>query len=172
MKGPDFVSRLKGFVNIMGPNPVSSVPGGDPHHVLRRAILLRSSISRHAKHIIGKSDGKETLNIDPGVLNAFLKISQYKHGVRSMEAIMAMSQLAGKSGYERSCLPSEAQLDLHVNGLEFLALVQQIVLTPEIMEKLAAAAHEIFCQGKKRDGYRLVHGKEREKKDPPLADGL
>lgn len=168
VKGPDFVSRLKGFVNIMGPNPAASVAGGDPHYMLRRAILLRSSISRNAKHIIGKSDGKETMNIDPGVLNAFLKISQYKHGVRSMEAIMAMSQLAGKSGYERSCLPSEAQLNLHVNGLEFLALVQQIVLTPEIMEKLAAAAHDIFCQGKKRDGYRLGKEKSEKKKTHPL----
>ena len=168
VKGPDFVSRLKGFVNIMGPNPAASVAGGDPHYMLRRAILLRSSISRNAKHIIGRSDGKETMNIDPGVLNAFLKISQYKHGVRSMEAIMAMSQLAGKSGYERSCLPSEAQLDLHVNGLEFLALVQQIVLTPEILEKLAAAAHDIFCQGKKRDGYRLGTEKSEKKKTHPL----
>lgn len=168
VKGPDFVSRLKGFVNIMGPNPVSSVPGGDPHHMLRRAILLRSSISRNAKHLIGKSDGKETLNIDPGVLNAFLKIGRYKHGVRSMEAIMAMSQLAGKSGYERSCLPSEAQLDLHVNGLEFLALVQQIVLTPEILEKLSEAAHEIYCETRKADGFRYGPERNNEKKTHPL----
>ena len=168
VKGPDFVSRLKGFVNIMGPNLVASMAGGDSHYMLRRAILLRSSISRNARHIIGKSDGKETMNIDLGVLNAFLKISQYKHGVRSMEAIMAMSRLAGKSGYERSCLPSEAQLDLHVNGLEFLALVQQIVLTPEILENLAAAAHDIFCQGKKRDGYRFGMEKSEKKKTHPL----
>ena len=49
-----------------------------------------------------------------------------------MESILAMSQLAGKNAFERSSLPSESQLDLHVNGLEFLSLVQRIVLTPEI----------------------------------------
>jgi hypothetical protein len=168
VKGPDFVSRLKGFVNIMGPNPVPAGAGGDPYYVLRRAILLRSLITRQARQFIVRKDGRETLNIDPGVLNAFLLTGRYQHGARSMETIMAMSQLAGKGGYERSCLPSEAQLDLHVNGLEFLALVQQIVLSPDILETLAAAAHDVFCQGKRRDGYR--HGKEKseKKKTHPL----
>ncbi len=168
VKGPDFVSRLKGFVDIMGPNPVVAVPGGDPYFVLRRAILLRSLIARQAKHLVVKKDGKETVSIDPGVLNAFLTIGRYKHGARSMETIMAMSQLSGKNGYERSCLPAESQLDLHVNGLEFLALVQQIVLSPEILERLAEAAHEVFCQGKKRDGWRLGREKSEEKKTHPL----
>ncbi len=30
MKGPDFVSRLRGFVNIKGPNPISAVAAWPP----------------------------------------------------------------------------------------------------------------------------------------------
>ncbi len=167
VKGPDFVSRLKGFVDIMGPNPMPAGSGGVPYFVLRRAILLRSLILRQAKPIVAKREGKEVLNIDPGVLNALLWISKYKHGARSMESILAMSQLAGKNAFERSSLPSESQLDLHVNGLEFLSLVQQIVLTPEILEKLAAAAHEIYCETKTADGFTYGPEKSQEKKTNP-----
>ena len=43
MKGPDFVSRLRGYVNIMGPNP----PSDDVFAcIVRRAMLLRSLIER------------------------------------------------------------------------------------------------------------------------------
>ncbi|MBN2199091.1 MAG: ATPase [Candidatus Aminicenantes bacterium] len=168
VKGPDFVSRLKGFVNVMGPDPARGDPGGDPHYVLRRAILLRSLLLRQAGQIAVKRDGRDILNIDPGVLNAFLNVGRYRHGARSMESIMAMSRLAGKSAFERSSLPSESQLDLHVNGLEFLALVQQIVLTPETLERLSAAAHEIYCETKKAEGFSYGPGKSAENKTSPL----
>ncbi|MBC7232195.1 MAG: ATPase [Chloroflexi bacterium] len=144
-KGPDFLSRLKGYVNIMGPNPLDvKYPAGDPYFLIRRAILLRSLFALNAHYLFTEPNGKGKLNIDPGVLRAFLHISSYKHGVRSMESIIAMSMLAGKSRFERSCLPSEAQLNLHVNGLEFLALVQQPELSGELLERLAAAVHEVY----------------------------
>src|ERR1035438_7172678 len=69
----------------------------------------------------------------------------YKHGARSMESIIAMSQLAGKTRFERSSLPTETQLDLHVDGQEFLALVQELQLDGEILERLARAAHAVYC---------------------------
>nr|MBC7244253.1 ATPase [Chloroflexota bacterium] len=149
-KGPDFLSRLKGYVNIMGPNPLDlKYPAGDPYFLIRRAIILRNLFERNAGYLFTEPDGKGRLNIDPGVLRAFLHVSSYKHGVRSMESIIAMSMLAGRSRFERSCLPSEAQLNLHVNGLEFLALVQQPELTGELLEKLAAAVHEVYTQSLK-----------------------
>ena len=168
IKGPDFVSRLKGFVNILGPNPVGDNIAADPHYVIRRAILLRSILSRACPSFLEKRDGKEILNIDSGVLFAFLTIGKYKHGARSMETILTMSQLSGKNRLERSCLPPEAQMNLHVNGLEFQSLVQQILLTPDILEKLAKAAHDIFCEGKKRDGWKYHEEKSEEKKTHPL----
>jgi hypothetical protein len=156
-KVPDFISRLKGFVNVLGPNPQINKEGDsptmDPFFIIRRAILLRSILWRNACHLFEPKGGIQLLNIDKGVLRAFLKTRFYKHGIRSMESIVSMSQLTGKNKYERSSLPSEAQLDLHVDGQEFLALVQQIELTKETLDELAILFHKDFCEQLTEQGY-------------------
>jgi RyR domain len=139
-KLPDFISRLKGYINVLGPNPREDAD--DPYFVLRRAILLRSLLLGGARHL-ERGGG---LQIDPGVLRALLLTRKYKHGARSMESLIAMSQLDGKSSFERSSLPTRAQMDLHVDGQNFLALVHQLELTPALIEKLAEAAHEMYCR--------------------------
>jgi hypothetical protein len=145
-KGPDFVSRLKGYIDILGPNPVKDGdrPTHDPYYLMRRAILLRSILNRLAPQLFKNRDGKVLVDIDRGVLRALLHTREYKHGVRSMESLIAMSQLAGKSVFARSSLPSESQLDLHVDGLNFLALVRKIELDGVVLENLAEAVHEIY----------------------------
>jgi hypothetical protein len=156
-KGPDFISRLKGFVNILGPNrqksPDEVVPAADPYFIIRRGILLRSALQRNVPQLLEKKDGKQVVNIDPGLLRAFLETREYKHGVRSIEAVIAMSQLTGRTRYERSSLPSEAQLNLHVDGQDFLALLHRIDLEGALLEKLAEAAHELFCEEMRAKGY-------------------
>lgn len=148
VKLPDFVSRLRGFLNVLGPNPQES-SGRDPFFILRRAILLRSILERNARQIVQNN----TARIDTGILRAFLKTRSYKHGVRSMESIVGMSTLAGRSTFERSSLPSEEQLTLHVEAADFLALVRQIELEGELLERLAIAAHEVFCEELVKKGY-------------------
>jgi hypothetical protein len=156
-KVPDFISRLKGFVNVLGPNPQQSENGdpstSDPFCIIRRAILLRSILWLNARHLFQPVDGIQSPNIDKGVLRAFLKTRFFKHGIRSMESIVAMSQLAGKTKFERSSLPPEAQLDLHVDGQEFLALVQQLDLTKETLDKLAILFHKNFCSQLEKQEY-------------------
>ena len=158
-KGPDFVSRLKGYIDILGPNPVKGA-AADPYFIIRRAILLRASLKKNAKDLFEKRAGKELLNIDRGVLRALLKIGEYKHGARSIESLLAMSQLTNKTIFERSCLPSESQLDLHVDGKSFLSLVQQVELEGPMLESLAEAAHEIYCEGLTDRGY--IYGQETD----------
>jgi hypothetical protein len=160
-KGPDFVSRLKGYINVLGPNPVKG-SGADPFFIIRRAILLRSSLKRNTPQLFEKRGGKELLNIDRGVLRALLKIEYYKHGARSIESLLAMSQLTNKTIFERSCLPAESQLDLHVDGKSFLSLVQQMELEGPILDNLAEAAHEVFCEGIKARGFH--YGPETDEK--------
>jgi hypothetical protein len=135
-KQPDFVSRLRGYLDVLGPNPrpAAGEPGTDRFYPLRRALLLQSMLRRKAPALIRRRDGQEVLSLDPGVLQAFLEVPDYRHGARSMEAIIEMSQLTGSSSYQRSCLPSEAQLDLHVDGRRFLALVQRPDLSGELLE--------------------------------------
>ena len=152
-KGPDFVSRLKGYVNILGPNPPKS--SNDPYFIIRRAILLRSILRRDAAQLFERNGDKEVLNVDSGVLRALLHTTRFRHGVRSMESVIAMSQLVGKRRFERSCLPAVEQLDLHVDARDFQARVQQMELQDELLEKLAEAAHEVFVKELRDNGYML-----------------
>ncbi|MDR3691424.1 MAG: hypothetical protein P4L46_18740, partial [Fimbriimonas sp.] len=94
LKGPDFVSRLRGFVNIKGPNPV--VAGKDEVAIIRRALLFRSMIERIHPTAI---DPNDHLDIDPRLLSAFLGVKEYNHGARSMEAIVSLSRLGQGSCY-------------------------------------------------------------------------
>ena len=165
-KGPDFVSRLKGFINVLGPNPVKG-EHPDPYFILRRAILLNSILKRNTPQLLEKRDGRDTLNIDRGVLRALLKIAQYKHGARSIESLISMSQLTGKSSFERSSLPPESQLDLHVDGKGFLSLVQEVELDGEMLESLAEAAHEVYCEGMKARGYKFGPTRDDRRKTHP-----
>ena len=146
-KLPDFVSRLKGYVNVLGPNPREG--GDDPYYVIRRAILLRSVLERMTD---GLFDGQGMLRIDPGVLRAFLETDTYRHGARSLEAIVTMSRLSGKTSFERSCLPPAPQLNLHVNAEEFGWLVGQPQLDERLLDQLARAAHDVYRQGLRERG--------------------
>jgi hypothetical protein len=169
VKLPDFVSRLKGFLNIPGPNrQISSSGAGeyaDPYYIIRRAIILRSNLERYSPQLLKYEGGRRIASIDEGVLRAFLLAKEYRHGARSIEAIIAMSQLAGKTYFERSCLPSETQLSLHVDGLDFSAIVQEIELDKDTVEKLAKACHAIFYDSLKAKHYKygpVTNIKKRE----------
>ena len=118
VKATDFLSRLRGYVDILGPNPVGDA---DRAAVLRRALLLRTLLQMKAPRLVQRT----AIDIDPGVLRAFLDVPAYVHGARSMESVIDMSTLAGKLRFERSALPPQHQLSLHVDADAFLGLVQQ-----------------------------------------------
>jgi hypothetical protein len=167
VKGPDFVSRLKGYVDVVGPNPRGNDPDEDPYFIVRRAILLRSILERNRPGLFRDEDGHRRLRIDSGVLRAFLETREYRHGVRSLESIVAMSSLSGKGHFERSCLPADPQLDLHVDKDDFLALVQRLDAEGELLERLAEGVHVVFCEklldaefvwGEPTNDYLLRHG--------------
>ncbi len=129
---------------------------------------MRSILQRRAPQLFRKQNGVELLGIDPDVLRAFLQTRQYRHGARSMEAIVAMSLLSGGTVFERSCLPAKSQLDPHVDGQDFLSLAQQIELEGDLLERLAEAAHELYCEGKRRDGWKLGPRSDAERTHPSL----
>lgn len=116
-KATDFLSRLRGFVDVLGPNPDS--PDDRTYH-LRRAILLRSILQRNAPQIFERDE----MRIDDSLLAAFLDVPKYLHGSRSMEAVIEMSAISRKMAYERSTLPAAHQLALHVDAAAFLRVVQ------------------------------------------------
>jgi hypothetical protein len=122
VKAPDFVSRLHGYVDVLGPNPPEDRPSTDPYYVIRRAVMLRSLLERTTPRIFLDRDGTKSPEINEGVLRALLLTRKYKHGARSLTAIVAMSRLSEAAQFDRSDLPSGAQLDLHVYADDFLAL--------------------------------------------------
>jgi hypothetical protein len=156
-KGPDFVSRLQGYVDILGPNPNDL---SDKFYIIRRAVLLRSILTGK-KNIIEKG-GK--VHIDEDVLNAFLLIPEYKHGSRSMSSIVDMSMLSSRNIFEKAALPSPKQLDLHVNSDIFMKLLDRNVFFKTVGEKMARAAHENYRkeQLKKPDPKPANHPSMRD----------
>lgn len=128
VKAPDFVSRLNGYVNIVGPNPLDGDAKADPYYLIRRAVLLRSLLHQHSDGIFREDHGVKKPNINDNVLHALLLTKEYRHGVRSLASIIATSAVGERDRFERSDLASEAQLDLHVDARDFLDLVHR----PEI----------------------------------------
>ncbi len=152
-KGPDFVSRLKGHVDVVGPDPRAGDPEADPYYRLRRAILLRAILLRDRPNLFEHDGPTARLNIDAGVLRAFLEVGRYRHGARSLETIVTISALHGKSRFERSALPAAEQFDAHVDAREFLALVERYVPEGELLERLAEAVHLRYCADMLAQGY-------------------
>jgi hypothetical protein len=135
-KGPDFVSRLRGMLNVLGPNPKSKE---DKNYLLRRALLLRGNLEDKKRGMVDKN-GKAL--ISESVLWAMLLVPEYKHGARSMGAIIDMSRVESNKAGKRDVwvpdqLPCKAQLSLHVNAEAFLSLVLKDVVLGQYTEQFA-----------------------------------
>lgn len=167
VKGPDFLSRLKGFIDIVGINRAETVNGDamvpDSEYVVRRAIVLRNILERKAPGVL-RVDGEA--QIDRGLLRAFLTVWAYPNGVRSMEAIVATSKLQGATRYQPSALPPKALLELHVNAREFLGIYnQRVEFSGEELERLAAANYAVYAEnkGSSAPGYSQLLDADKNK---------
>jgi hypothetical protein len=142
VKGPDFASRLRGTINILGPNQVAS--STEQGFILRRALLLRSFIE--GRKLTNKS--KEAL-VSEDIIRAMLLIPKYEHGARSMEAIFDMSRMEGAS-FEPVSLPFYTQMKLHLDANAFSRLLLRDVILNGYMEDIAKAIHEEFLSTQKK----------------------
>ena len=127
VKGPDLISRLRGIIDIKGPNKaidVTSPNNADDHHQFRRAFLLRNLLQNHKPEIfdIDEDGNFGTAKIEGRVLDAFLdEKTKYLHGVRSMRALIEMSGATSRiyKTFVAAMIPPSQQLEIHVNP-EFL----------------------------------------------------
>ncbi len=150
VKGPDFVSRLKGILNIKGPNPTSVT---DRRHIIRRALLLRNLFQGQARNFCNEETGQ--VNISHALLRALLRVSEFRHGSRSMEFIVGMSRKAGISRYTPSCLPLAEQLDIHLDVDDFMSKLSFEQLMGDMVEQYAKAAHEMYREQRIHDAVRF-----------------
>lgn len=172
-KGPDFLSRLHGFIDIVGPNPRRffdetdrkwKIDENNPDKVfpIRRALILRSQL---------RLDKNEVLNIDHGLLEAMLCISEYKHGARSMERVAQSLVQAEDGQFHRANLPAPDLLERLFEEKEFNGLMQRrnpFKSHPDI-EKLATAEHDNYRNKAKSNGWPIKP--EVNKKYEDLSPG-
>ena len=154
-KGPDFKSRLSGYLNVLGPNPRQKFnfredrwekDESDICFPVRRALFLRAMLGHF---------GEDRLQIDRGLLSAFLEVKRYKHGSRSLEKIVRHLGRPKATGYTRSDLPSNEVLSLHVNATEFLGIIQREQAFAADADKIAPRIHEFFREQSRREGWSM-----------------
>ena len=154
LKGPDFKSRLHGFLNVLGPNQRQlcrweKKPDGshsrewvnDPEDVcfpVRRAVLLRAMLG-----LVGKREN-ERMEIDHGLLAALLEIDQYTHGSRSMEKIMQSIKRADGCHARRSALPTDEVLAMNTDAEMFMHIAVESQNFQDQAERIAREIHKSY----------------------------
>lgn len=150
-KVPDFISRLRGYIDILGVNAAHAM---DYTCMLRRATVFHANLTDRSKalgddsHWFISPDGK--IRMHPGVQRAFLKVPQYRNSSRSMVAIMEMSGLSSSKGYTKAALPPPQLLDMQVDAGAFRALLQRDVIFLPSRDKLAERAHRNYLDAELR----------------------
>ncbi|KPM38527.1 hypothetical protein AK830_g8045 [Neonectria ditissima] len=141
----DFLGCLHGFVNVLGPSRVDYGDGVDRLYPVRRAVILRSLLEAREPNL----KSKEKISIDESILNGLLLVPTYRHGIRSLKTIIAMSRVDGRRSFERAALPPPAQLDAHVDYAEFTLHMSGIPLPDRVLEKVAIKLHETYLAARK-----------------------
>jgi hypothetical protein len=166
-KGPDFVSRLRGYVNIKGPNPIGPHDSReknaelDKAYVLRRAMLLRKVLERFHPELIDLDTGNAAMSSN--LIRGFLRVKGFKHGARSLESIVSMCSLKGTEYFGVAALPSPDILKLHVTS-DFMEEVEAGEIEVPSVEAIAEEFHKAWRKQKEEDGYEL--GPERSDEPP------
>jgi len=83
-KGPDFISRLRGHMNIRGVND-------GPYRSLRRAIILRLALERVAPNLLDGDKKIPDASLSYDLIDQILGVGRFRHGARSVEALVEMS---------------------------------------------------------------------------------
>ena len=135
-KGPDFISRLKGFINVKG---VDQKDRTDNLYPLRRAIVLRSILERDYPILFNSA---KVLNIDLTLLNALLEIRNFKFGARSLESIIRMSDLTDERKFKKSNLASSNLMSMHIDIGAFVNQMDApLGLSADLIESMAIEIH-------------------------------
>lgn len=104
-KVPDFISRLRGFIDIQGIN-------SRKERSVRRALVLGRLLKERWPD---KSKPKGGFPIDDKLVKGLLLNAHFVHGVRSMEALLEMSIWQGSDSFAKEHLPKDELKKLHIS---------------------------------------------------------
>ena len=154
-KGPDFLSRLRGTLDIPGLDlnqefdaygPTEAFPC-ESAILLRRAGILSFQLGEKFPHL---KDASKAFRISPGVVRALLHLPQFEHGNRSFEALLDMSHVSGSRQFTPSLLPASGHTGLHANAThlsQLIATEQPFCL--EDRTKIAKEIHKHYLEQRK-----------------------
>ncbi|OAP58293.1 hypothetical protein AYL99_07383 [Fonsecaea erecta] len=138
-RAQEFLSCLHAFVNVIG---LDKVDEPDVLYPVRRAVVLRALLEeREPKLKMG-----EGISIDQSVLDGLLLTPTYRHGLRSLKAIIALSKVTGKRHFERAALPPEAQLGLHLDYPTFMECSRYNTMSVRLRESISEKLHDVYVE--------------------------
>lgn len=165
-KGPDFKSRLSGYLNIQGPNQLEMLDAvgnimkdhngktvynvDDIQYPVRRALFIRG--------LCGKKDNEELI-IDYGLLHALIKTRKYTHGSRSLEKMINYLSTKNGSKLQRSNLPSVTILNMLVSK-DFIGLLDEDKFFEFQAFKIAPQIHQNWIKIGDTQGWKLEYHKD------------
>jgi hypothetical protein len=139
VKGPDFVSRINGYLNVCGPNPLK-LDMHDVTYPIRRALFIRTSLG------LAKDD---QLDIDFGLLRALLLVKVYNNGARSLDRILTHLKMSRSKRIVRSDLPSDEVINMNTDLDDFYSIMYDENLNSyKNVSSLSAFFHEKWMKKK------------------------
>ncbi|MCF7859117.1 MAG: ATP-binding protein [Candidatus Cloacimonetes bacterium] len=165
-KGPDFKSRLSGYLNVKGPNKLEcldengdvQLENGNPVYdqsdiffPIRRALIIRNRLG---------AEGSRELDIDQGLLNALIKIDKYEHGCRSIGQILSSLKSSNNTRFQRSNLPPFNVSSMLLNYKKFIEYLSEIKPFDFIPYKIAPEIHNNWKAIGDKDGWKLEYHKD------------
>jgi hypothetical protein len=141
VKGPDFVSRIYGYLNVCGPNPMEG-DDSDVTYPVRRALFIRTGLGL---------EKEEQLDIDYGLLRALLLVKSYNNGARSLDRILSHLKMRSNKKIVRSDLPSDEVICMNTDLEDFYS-----IMCDENLEryKYASALSALFHENWLKNHYR------------------
>lgn len=140
-KGPDFVSRLRGYVDIRGVN------GDGDERGVRRAAVLNYQLAANQR------------SVDDALKTALLQVGRYKHGARSMEALVEL--MPAKTLVTIDHLKAQPLLGMHVDRgtLDPRTIGGEIWLSgSDALSGQFVGGWNAICLALFRDGARIACG--------------
>jgi hypothetical protein len=140
--------------------------GKETHNLVRSPQLTWQQLYNRLQWQETPVPGLLEPHIDPGLLDALLGVSVYRHGARSFEKIIRILMNGSRGRLNRSALPPQPLLDRETDAAEFHTLLtrRDAFKNYPDLEDLAAAIHFSFL-----DSAKKAQMEAEEKDNPSLA---